>query len=220
MQFLVNHIQTNWKEFISDQFKLTYINAIDKFLALADEEIFPQKNDIFKAFDYFDIEDTKVVIFGQDPYHTPKIANGLAFSVNKENKIPPSLRNLFLKLKLEMHIDRLNPDLSDWAEQGFLLLNTTLTVFANKPASNSHIGWDIFTKNCIEQLNHKADHVVFVLLGNHAKQLRPFIDESKHLVIEHVHPSPLVPRERFLAGQIFSTIDEYVTKYKSYHIKW
>ena len=156
-----------------------------------DVHIFPPQHIIFKAFELCPLKNVKVVILGQDPYHGKDQANGLAFSVNSGMKLPPSLRNILKEYNDDLKTNRTSPDLTDWAENGVLLLNSVLTVREAKPESHSKIGWQEYTDNVIRQISDEKDNVVFLLWGNYAKTKEKLIDVSKHKVLKATHPSPL-----------------------------
>lgn len=220
MKYLINNINTDWKEFIQTEFKKGYMLKIDEFLFESKELILPKKQDIFRCFNFFNISETKIVIFGQDPYHNENEADGLSFSVKNDVKTPPSLKNIFKKLKNELGINRTSSDLKDWAEQGILLLNTSLTVFKNKPSSHTKIGWFHFIKNVIDKLNKNDNKILFLLLGNHAKSLSNLIDK-KHVCLLSPHPSPLsVYRTNFFEISMFKTINDFVYETYKTKIKW
>ena len=209
MYKIINNVSTNWKDIIDKEFKKDYLLKIQNYLLKTNETIYPDEKDVFRCFNYFNLEDTKMVIFGQDPYHGVGQANGLCFSVNKNVKTPPSLKNIFKKLNDDLKIERTNPDLTSWAEQGVLLLNTSLTVIKDKPASLSKIGWINFIKNIINEINNIQNKVIFILMGNDAKSLEPFIDTSKHIIIKSCHPSPLsVNRYGFFENDLFNKIND------------
>lgn len=223
MKYLINNVTTDWHAFIEQQFALPYLQKIDNLLERTQSVILPEKQLIFAAFNYFNTQQTNVVLIGQDPYPNALNANGLAFSSNADRPIPASLRNIFKELANDLGIMRTNPDLSDWAKQGILLLNTTLTVYENLPSSHSRWGWEQLLINTIIFLNENAQHVVFVLLGKHAQQLRPYIDHTKHCVICRSHPSPLAVNQvnhHFFNTHLFTEINEYLLQKKAITIKW
>lgn len=171
----------------------------------ATKDIAPSRENLFKALELTSPSATKVVIFGQDPYPTKGVATGLAFSSN--NTLPASLRNLFIELESDLGIKRTNPILDDWSQQGILLLNTSLTVVVGDAGSHSKIGWIDVTKQVIEQLNDRKEPVIYVLLGNHAKQLEKYI-ASKDIVLKYTHPSPLSAYRGFRGCKMFSNINQ------------
>ncbi len=175
------------------------------------KDIAPQKEDIFRALKLTSLEDTKVVIFGQDPYPTKGVATGLAFSSN--GKLPASLRNMFKELESDLGIERVDTDLSDWAKQGVLLLNTTLTVEVGNANSHSKLGWISVTNQVIEQLNQKESPVIFVLLGGHAQKLEDKISQ-KHCILKYTHPSPLSAYRGFFGCNMYSNINTLLEKNK------
>ena len=178
----------NWQSFIDYETKKSYFSDIKKRLISDNKKgktILPDAKNYFKAFELCKLEDVKVVIIGQDPYHTPGVANGLAFSVRKEQKLPPSLHNIFKELKSDMGYKiPTSGNLELWAKQGILLLNATLTVRAHKPGSHQKKGWEIFTDKIISLISEKHEHIVFILWGNFAKQKIKLINEKKHFIIK------------------------------------
>nr|MDE6473249.1 uracil-DNA glycosylase [Ureaplasma sp.] len=160
-------------------------------------------------------------ILGQDPYHTPNVANGLAFSVNNElNYTPPSLRNIFKELKSDLNIDRSNTNLEDWVNQGVFLINTILTVYENQPLSCSEWGWEEFILNWINYLNLSNSRYIYVLLGNHAKKYIKYINLDKDIIIQSSHPSPLSYKKGFENSKIFSKINKKISEINKEQIKW
>lgn len=217
------NIEKSWKIFLKDQFESEY------FLALVEKvrteyiskKIFPPPKQIFRAFDLVPVSQIKVVILGQDPYHTPGVANGLAFSTNDGKVVPPSLRNIFKEIESDLSLKVIdNPDLTRWALQGVLLLNATLTVESNKPASHSNIGWETFTSGVIKKISENLTNVVFILWGEFAKQKKSLIDLDRHLVLESAHPSPFSANRGFFGSKPFSRTNEYLVKYHKLPINW
>lgn len=174
----------------------------------ASKVIYPPQSQIYRGLELTSLANLKVVIFGQDPYHQPGVANGLAFS--SDLKIPPSLRNLYKELFNDLGVTRSSGDLSDWATQGVLLLNTSLTVEAGKAGSHAKLGWDQVITQVINQINQRERVVIFVLMGQHAKSLRPLVGVN-HLIIETVHPSPLSANRGFFGCKLFSQINQQLT---------
>jgi len=181
------------------------------------ENIYPPKEDIFKALKLTPFRSIKVVILGQDPYHGFNQANGLAFSVNKLVKIPPSLRNIYKELNSDLNIEIPNHgDLTKWAKEGVLLLNSILTVEKDKPASHRNIGWEQYTDSLISQISKEKEHVVYILWGKYAQSKIPLVDQTKHLVISSPHPSPFSARKGFFGSRPFSKTNSWL---KENHIK-
>ena len=165
--------------------------------------------------------DVKVVIIGQDPYHGEGQANGLCFAVSENVSIPPSLRNIYKEIKSDLDTDCLpTGDLSRWARQGVLLLNTTLTVRANTPGSHQGKGWEEFTDEVIKKLSDEKEHIVFILWGNYAKKKGKIIDRKKHLVLESAHPSPFSAHSGFFGCKHFSKTNTYLKKWGKVKIEW
>ena len=213
-------IGNSWDEILKEEFKKDYFVNIKKQLEKTNKIIYPKKENIFRALKLTDYNDVKVVILGQDPYHGENEANGLCFSVNKDVKIPPSLRNIFKELKEDLNIERDNTDLSDWAMQGVLLLNTILTVEKDKPFSHKNLGWNYFTDNIINKINQKKESVIFVLWGNAAREKKKLITNKNHIIIESAHPSPLSYTRGFKNSKPFSKINKILKEKNKKEIKW
>ena len=213
-------IGNSWDEILKEEFKKDYFVNIKKQLEKTNKIIYPKKENIFRALKLTDYNDVKVVILGQDPYHGENEANGLCFSVNKDVKIPPSLRNIFKELKEDLNIERDNTDLSDWAMQGVLLLNTILTVEKDKPFSHKNLGWNYFTDNIINKINQKKESVIFVLWGNAAREKKKPITNKNHIIIESAHPSPLSYTRGFKNSKPFSKINKILKEQNKKEIKW
>jgi len=204
-----------WSEFIKKEQKKEYFIKLQEFVdaEYKTKTIYPKKEDIYNAFNYSDFKNTKVVMLGQDPYHDENQAHGLAFSVQKGCKIPPSLRNIYKEMNNDLAIDiPLHGDLSSWAKQGVLLLNTALTVEAHKPLSHTKKGWEQFTDNVISELNKDNDPKVFVLWGNNAIKKELLITNPHHLVLCSSHPSPLSARHSFFGSKVFTKINDFLRK--------
>lgn len=206
-------IKGDWQELLKYEFEKDYYKELK--LKLDEEyktkEIFPVEEEIFSAFNLTQYKDVKVLILGQDPYHNNDQAHGLAFSVKEGIKIPPSLRNIYKELNADLGIEIPNTGyLINWAKEGIMLLNTTLTVRAHTPMSHSKIGWEIFTDRVIELIDEKDESVVFILWGNHAKSKKKLIKNEKHLIIESVHPSPLSASRGFFGTKPFSKTNEFL----------
>ena len=183
------------------------------------KEIYPSYENIFKAFNLCSYKDVKVVILGQDPYHGINEADGLCFSVS-DSKLTPSLRNIFKELESDLGIIRNNNDLSDWASQGVLLLNTILTVEKDKALSHKDIGWEEITNYVIKQIDDKIDPVIFVLWGKNAQSMKRFITNNRHYIIESAHPSPLSSYRGFFGSKPFSKINKILKENKMKEIDW
>lgn len=183
--------------------------------------ILPDVSRILYALDKTPLESVKIVILGQDPYPTKGHANGLAFSVNKNvSPLPKSLQNIYKELYTDVGVSRSSGDLTDWAEQGVLLLNTTLTVREGESGSHSNLGWRILTDQIITAVSDHRKHVVFILWGKHAQSKENLIDQSKHLVIKSAHPSPLSALRGFYGSQPFSKANDYLKQYGIAPIDW
>lgn len=183
-------------------------------------QCFPPKNKIFRALELTSFEDVKVVIIGQDPYHGDKQANGLCFSVSDEVKAPPSLQNIYKELKDDLGISKTTNELDDWARQGVLLLNATLSVRAHSPNSHKDLGWEQFTNFIIKEISDKKENVVFVLWGAFAQKKEELIDSSKHYIIKSSHPSPFSVHRGFFGSKPFSKINTYLKSKGLREINW
>ena len=208
-------INNDWKEILKNEFQKEYYKDLELFIKNEYETkaIFPIKEEIFNAFEMCSFSKTKVIILGQAPYHNFNQAHGLAFSVLKGNRIPPSLRNIYNEVRSDLGINTPNHgELTSWAEEGVLLLNTILTVEHNKPLSHKEQGWEIFTDNIIKQINEDNRPKVFVLWGNNAIAKKKLITNRKHLVLTSSHPSPLSARHSFIGSKVFSKINVFLKK--------
>lgn len=205
---------------MSDEFKKPYFKEIESKIEASNSVVYPPQKDIFKAFELCPLEKTKVIILGQDPYHNPNEAMGLSFSVPKNIKTPPSLKNILKEIHTDLGIiPSTHGDLSTWAEQGVLLLNTILTVEHKKPASHRNLGWQAFTDTCIQLLAQEKKGLVFMLWGNFAKGKASLINTEDHLILEASHPSPLA-RGAFFGCKHFSKANDYLIKQGKTAIDW
>lgn len=213
----------SWYNLLKEEFEKDYFKDLQKFL---DDEyskytVFPSAEKIFTALNYVKYDDVKVVIVGQDPYHEEGQAQGLAFSVPSGIKVPPSLVNIYKELKSDLGVEKdSNGDLSDWAKQGVLLLNTVLTV--RKGMANSHKGkgWETLTTEIIKLLNKREKPIVFVLWGNNAKAFETLINKDRHLVLKSAHPSPLSAYNGFFGCKHFSKINKFLEEKNLGIINW
>lgn len=212
----------SWKKFLESEFEKTYFKELSKFLKeeYSKKTIFPEKSQVFSAFTT-DLNDMKVVILGQDPYHTPGAAHGLAFSVPPTEKTPPSLINIYKEIDSDVgaHKNRTGC-LKSWQKQGVLLLNNVLTVEAHKAGSHRGKGWEIFTEAVIKYLNTEKDHLVFILWGNDARSKKALIDRNKHLILESPHPSPLSAYHGFFGSKPFSKTNSQLKLWNKTEIDW
>ncbi len=222
MNFSFTH---SWQVFLTQESQKSYFFEIKHFLSQEkehDKTIYPSENEQFSAYELTPLENIKVVILGQDPYHGPNQANGLAFSVHKGITIPPSLRNIYKELESDI-IGFSAPNhgsLIEWAEQGVFLLNTALTVETTKAGSHSKIGWQNLTDATIRAINDHCEHVVFILWGSHAQKKRALVDETKHYVIASAHPSPLSSYRGFFGSKPFSKANQYLNEHGKKPINW
>lgn len=214
----------NWNLIFGSEFKKEYFIKLGDFVKqeYSSKTIYPSKKDVFNSFKLCDFNDVKVVILGQDPYHQPNQAFGLAFAVQKGIPLPPSLKNIYKELQNDLKIDVSNRDgdLSSWAKQGVLLLNAILTVEHGKPLSHKDKGWEIFTGNIISHLNNDDRPKVFVLWGNPARERKRFITNPRHLIIESPHPSPLSAWNGFFGSKPFSRCNNFLISNNINPIRW
>ena len=216
-------IEKSWSDVLADEFAKPYFEQLTQFVRneYRTSQIFPPGKQIFAAFDATPFNDVKVVIIGQDPYHGDRQANGLCFSVNEGIECPPSLINIFKELSDDLGVAmRTSGDLSDWARQGVLLLNSTLTVKAHCAGSHQGHGWETFTDAVINRLANMRNHLVFILWGSYAIRKGAFIDRSRHLVITSPHPSPLSAYRGFFGSRPFSTANAYLESNGIKTINW
>lgn len=215
-------INKTWDKVLKDEFKADYFRNLGVFVKseYSSKCIYPEYEHIFDAFRYTDYDDVKVVILGQDPYHGEGEAHGLCFSVREGIKIPPSLRNIFKELESDIGVKRSQTDLTDWAKQGVLLLNSIMTVVKDHPLSHKDKGWEIFTDNVIRKLGKREKPMVFVLWGSYARSKKDLIENKNHKIIECVHPSPLSANRGFFGSKPFSKINEFLDEQNMGLIKW
>lgn len=213
-----------WDELLAPLFAdQRYIN-IRKFLIeeYSSRTIYPDMHDLFNCFRYTPLDKLKVVILGQDPYHNEGEAHGLCFSVQKGIKVPPSLKNIYKEIKDDLGIDEPSNcgELTKWAKEGVLLLNTTLTVRAGLANSHSKCGWSWFTDEVIRLVSANTTNTVFILWGGNARQKKPLIDERKHLILQSAHPSPLSAYNGFFGCKFFSKTNNYLISHGKTPIDW
>jgi uracil-DNA glycosylase len=219
-------INNEWKEVLQSEFDSQYfVELTDKVKEEYKASIvFPNPANIFRAFDLVPLSQVKVVILGQDPYHTPGVADGLSFSSYSQNKVPPSLQNIYKEIEFEMGYDKhpykYNPDLTRWANQGVLLINNTLTVRQGEPNSHQSYGWTKFTDQVIKTISDNRQGIVFILWGAFAKGKKSLIDANKHLILESAHPSPFSAHNGFFGNEHFTQANDYLKKQNSKVIEW
>lgn len=206
-------IEESWKPVLVTEFEKPYFISLTDFVRkeYKTHKVYPPAKLIFNAFDQCPFDLLKVVILGQDPYHGPGQAHGLCFSVNDGIDFPPSLRNIFKELQSDVgkEIPK-SGNLTNWAKQGVLLLNATLTVRANQAGSHQNKGWEQFTDAVIHKINEQKQNVIFILWGNYAISKAKFIDQNKHLVLSSVHPSPLSASRGFFGNHHFSHANDFL----------
>lgn len=216
-------IAPSWKAKLENEFEKDYFCTLADFVRreYSSSVVYPPGNEIFRAFDCCDFDDVKVVIIGQDPYHGPKQANGLCFSVRDGVRVPPSLVNIFKEINRDLGkpIPQ-SGDLTRWAKQGVLLLNATLTVRASSPGSHQNKGWELFTDQVIQTLSDEKENLVFLLWGSYAQRKGDLIDRSKHCVLISPHPSPFSADRGFFGCRHFSKANEYLRRKGLKEIDW
>jgi len=216
-------LEKSWLEFMHDEMQKAYFLSLKEFInnAYATSEVYPKYENLFGAFNLLSQERVKVVIIGQDPYHGPNQANGLAFSVSKQEKIPPSLHNIFKELVSDIGCGYpKDGDLTPWAKEGVLLINSVLSVQRGAPNSHKKEGWEEFSSSVISKLSSEREHLVFVLWGAPSQKKESLIDAKKHLILKAPHPSPLSAYRGFFGSKPFSKINSYLREQKIQEIEW
>jgi uracil-DNA glycosylase len=212
-------LHREWAFIFEKEFSKNYFQKINSEVknCSSNKLLCPKRENIFKAFEKTNFPDLKIVILGQDPYHGKNQANGLAFAVNKNHKTPPSLRNIFAEIKNDLNYNpQTKKNLESWANQGVLLLNSSLTVRLGLANSHGNLGWDLFTNNILKEISLLKNKVVFILWGNYAQKKEVLIDFKKHLILKAPHPSPLSAYRGFFGCGHFSKANEFL---KSNHLK-
>lgn len=216
-------MREDWKDFLKEEFQKPYFLNIKKYYLHEKTQgkiIFPPAERTFNAFHLASLQSLKIVLLGQDPYHQPNQAMGLSFSVPRGVKIPPSLQNIYKELHRDLGIlPALHGDLSFWAKQGVLLLNSILSVECGKPASHAHFGWQYFTDSVIQKLSTEKNGLIFLLWGNFARAKKALIDPQKHFILEAAHPSPLARTGFFGCGH-FSRANQILQSLGKSPIDW
>ncbi len=218
-----NVLKNDWEPLLAPEFEKEYYCKLADFLKeeYSTHVVYPKAEDIFSALEYTSYENTKVVILGQDPYHGPNQAHGLSFSVQPGIKTPPSLLNMYKELRDEYGYEIPNNGyLVKWAEQGVLLLNTVLTVRQGEANSHKGKGWEHFTDRVIELLNEREKPIIFILWGRHAQAKKKLITNTKHHIIESVHPSPLSARRGFFGSKPYSKVNTILANMGEREIDW
>lgn len=216
-------INKSWDDFLNKEFNEPYFKDLSSFLKKEYEtkKIYPSKKEVFSSFYYTDLDKVKVVILGQDPYHQPNQACGLAFAVKKGVALPPSLVNIYKEISDDLNIEMSNDGyLIKWAMQGVMLLNTVLTVEQSKPNSHKGKGWEIFTDHTISYLDKQDRPMVFLLWGNNAKSKEELLTNKKHLILKSAHPSPLSAYHGFFGCKHFSQANNYLAENGCEKIDW
>lgn len=216
-------INKTWQPLLKEEFEKEYFSKLVDFVKeeYKTQKVYPPGKEIFAAFDYCTLDNLKVVIIGQDPYHGEGQAHGLCFSVKKGVKTPPSLKNIYKELHNEFACEiPIHGELTKWAEQGVLMLNATLTVREKSPGSHQGKGWETFTDSVIELISKNQDNVVFLLWGAYAQKKAQLIDASKHHILESAHPSPFSAHRGFLGNNHFAKCNEYLLSKNKNPIDW
>ena len=225
-------LEKGWQRILSDYFNTASCSALMKRVTTSYQNtritVYPEQQEVFRAFNETPLNSIKIVILGQDPYHGAGQAHGLAFSVPSGMPAPPSLKNIFKEVQADTNhqikqrslASLFETDLSRWSKQGVFLLNSVLTVEAGKPASHANIGWEEFTDHVISTISETQEHVVFMLWGNYAQGKKKLIDTKKHLILEAPHPSPLSAYRGFLGCKHFSKANKYLKKHNRQEIIW
>ena len=217
------NIDSSWKTVLADEFTKNYFTELRNKVRIEYKSnvIYPHPTKIFNAFSLTPFNKVKVVVIGQDPYHGENQAHGLSFSVENGVKIPPSLNNIFKELKSDLKINLpKSGNLSSWAEQGVLMLNSVLTVRSGVANSHNNIGWEKFTENVISIISSQLSNIVFILWGKQAQEKIKIIDTKKHLILKSAHPSPLSAYNGFFGCKHFSKCNAYLKKSNKKQIDW
>ena len=216
-------IEQSWKDALASEFDKDYFIKLTDFVRgeyKSGKQIYPEPKNIFNAFNLCPIDNVRVVIIGQDPYHEPGQAHGLCFSVLPPTPIPPSLQNIYKEIESDLGRPSVtHGDLTHWAQQGVLLLNATLTVRAHAAASHAGMGWEQFTDAVIRECS-KRDSIVYMLWGSYAQKKAQIVDASKNLILKSVHPSPLSAYHGFFGNHHFSRANEYLVAHGKQQIDW
>lgn len=215
-------INKKWDIVLKEEMKKDYFRNLGIFVKNEYQHkiVFPEYKNIFNALRYTDYDEVKVVILGQDPYHGDREAHGLSFSVQEGVPMPPSLQNIVKELEDDLGIKRTTSDLTDWAKKGVLLLNSIMTVVRNSPLSHKEKGWETFTDNIIRKLNERETPIVFILWGSYARSKKALITNSRHKIIESVHPSPLSAYRGFFGSKPFSKTNTFLESQGMKGIDW
>ena len=222
-EFLFNQVNNEWLSIFKSEINKKYFKfIIEELESCAEENILcPSPKNIFKAFKKTSFSNLKVVIVGQDPYHGRGQANGLSFAVNNDQIIPPSLKNIFNEVENDLKIrPNTKKNLESWADQGVLMLNSSLSVKSGKPNSHQNLGWNKFTDKILKHISGNKNNVVFFLWGNFAKQKQELIDKNKHLILSSSHPSPLSSYISFNGCKHFSKSNKYLKQNNLNEINW
>ncbi len=215
-------INKNWDVILKDEMSKDYFKKLGVFIKneYRTKRCFPPYENIFDALRFTDYDEVKVVVLGQDPYHGLGEAHGLSFSVKEGVRKPPSLQNIFKELENDLGIKREASDLTDWAKQGVLLLNSIMTVVEDRPLSHKDKGWENFTDAIIKALNNREKPVIFLLWGSYARSKKEYITNKQHYIIESVHPSPLSANRGFFGSNPFSKINNILENNHQDKINW
>ena len=215
-------INKKWDVILKDEMNKDYFKKLGAFVKneYKTKVVFPPYENVFDALRFTDYDEVKVIVLGQDPYHGEGEAHGLCFSVREGVRKPPSLLNILKELHADLNIKRDTSDLTDWAKQGVLLLNSLMTVERDKPLSHKDKGWEIFTDAIIKSLNEREEPVIFLLWGSYARSKKEYITNPRHHIIESVHPSPLSANRGFFGSKPFSKINAILEKNNKEKINW
>lgn len=220
----LSFLAPGWARVLKHEFEKPYMEGTREFLRReyrSGATVYPPKDKIFRALKLVDYDDVRVVILGQDPYHGPDQANGLAFAVNQGIRTPPSLLNIFKEIENEFQLGRPTvTTLEGWAKQGVLMLNTVLTVRASEAFSHHGHGWEVFTDTIIEKLNEREEPIVFLLWGSPAQKKMPLLNNSHHVILKSPHPSPLSAHRGFFGNQHFRKTNQFLTERGQVAIDW
>lgn len=219
------NLNNEWKKYFKKLLEKDSFENLWSFLEkeYSEKDIFPEMKNIFRAFNEVPLKDLKVIIVGQDPYHTPGVAEGLCFSIPRGSKVLPSIKNIYKELKTDLNIDKdfTNGNLEYLTKQGVLLINQVLTVESHKPGSHWKQGWEEFTAKAIEKISQDKENIVFILWGKNAQEIESHIkNPEKHLILKSAHPSPFSAHRGFFGNKHFSKTNNYLKSKKKKEINW
>tara|TARA_B100001287_G_scaffold275587_1_gene283652 strand:- start:22088 stop:22780 length:693 start_codon:yes stop_codon:yes gene_type:complete len=222
-QFLKQLLDSQWSNVLNEEFDKKYFKNLAEGIDRSNKLnlLCPKINQVFRCYNNLSLNKIKIVIVGQDPYHGKRQANGYAFAVNEQMKVPPSLKNIYKEIEMDLKLEiKTKPNLKSFTNQGVFLLNSSLSVEQGKPNSHQKLGWNNFTDKTLKIISKERKHIVFFLWGEQAKNKEFLIDQKKHLILKSSHPSPLSAYRGFFGAKHFSKANNYLVKNKIKPINW